>query len=578
MSESLQKLREDLTRIKTFLSDMTTYTLSNEEKESLYLKADSLSEKLEALSGRALVVGLLGGTGVGKSSLMNALAGTRVASTSHRRPHTDAVLVYHFEQTPLPATLPVSGVPWKEYGHTAETLRHVILCDLPDFDSLIDAHREQVVNFIEHLDILVWVTSPEKYADGKFYEFLEIVPKAAQNFYFLLNKTDLLFEGHTLDTGFAELKKLVASLEGHLVERGVTTPTVFSISATDAAGGKGAAPWNQFPVFAGQLFRERDIKEIKTIRHANLHEEVALLAAAFEKEMLHLGKFRKAVEDARAVLHEDVPDLKRAAAEKIAFLMNTAPLRSELVATLSNPSVLVGVSAAFGYFGWGRRRLAEDGEFAGHASLTAVSEEVAGVFKSQTDRMFHRCAGELLRRGIDAALVRKFDDVMEEGMRGGGDVAEKMRHHIAARIESVKKSSHLLFKGVQSCAYIVILVLLIFSLAGESAWKTVYTSPSVVNAINFLAAVLFALFSPRGLAALGSYLFINLFIGYRFYVRYRKILERKVDRFLASLQDDVVSLWEAEMELIIGRVDFFREEINAALHALASFKEKGHVD
>jgi len=36
----------------------------------------------------------------------------------------------------------------------------------------------------------VWIISPEKYADERFYEFLKIVPKAKQNFYFVFNKNE----------------------------------------------------------------------------------------------------------------------------------------------------------------------------------------------------------------------------------------------------------------------------------------------------------------------------------------------------------------------------------------------------
>ena len=44
--------------------------------------------------GATLVTALLGGTGVGKSSLLNALAGEHVASTSPVRPHTTEPLAW----------------------------------------------------------------------------------------------------------------------------------------------------------------------------------------------------------------------------------------------------------------------------------------------------------------------------------------------------------------------------------------------------------------------------------------------------------------------------------------------------
>ena len=45
-------------------------------------------------AGDVLVLGIAGGTGSGKSSLLNAMAGAPIASVSHLRPHTDAPLAW----------------------------------------------------------------------------------------------------------------------------------------------------------------------------------------------------------------------------------------------------------------------------------------------------------------------------------------------------------------------------------------------------------------------------------------------------------------------------------------------------
>ncbi|MDJ0960921.1 MAG: 50S ribosome-binding GTPase, partial [Acidimicrobiia bacterium] len=51
--------------------------------------------------GETLVLGLIGGTGSGKSSLLNAIAGETIASVSALRPHTDRPLAW----------LPVDAAP-----------------------------------------------------------------------------------------------------------------------------------------------------------------------------------------------------------------------------------------------------------------------------------------------------------------------------------------------------------------------------------------------------------------------------------------------------------------------------------
>ncbi|HQN19955.1 MAG TPA: hypothetical protein PKV86_12475, partial [Syntrophobacteraceae bacterium] len=89
---SAHKLQNDLHRVTMLLHQGAFVSLSGEEKERLLEDAVRLVRKLDTVAESSLVAGLLGGTGVGKSSLMNALAGVPIAATSHRRPHTDQVL------------------------------------------------------------------------------------------------------------------------------------------------------------------------------------------------------------------------------------------------------------------------------------------------------------------------------------------------------------------------------------------------------------------------------------------------------------------------------------------------------
>jgi len=59
--------------------------------------------------------------------------------TSHRRPHTDRVLVYTHEETVAFGLRPPAyeDLPWTLVNHRSEAIRHVLLCDLPGFDSLM---------------------------------------------------------------------------------------------------------------------------------------------------------------------------------------------------------------------------------------------------------------------------------------------------------------------------------------------------------------------------------------------------------------------------------------------------------
>ena len=85
MKDTIQKLRDDLIQVRKILKDGTLLTLSREEKDVILTDSQNLLEKLDSFAQSSLMVGLLGGTGVGKSTLMNALAESAISSTSHRR-------------------------------------------------------------------------------------------------------------------------------------------------------------------------------------------------------------------------------------------------------------------------------------------------------------------------------------------------------------------------------------------------------------------------------------------------------------------------------------------------------------
>ena len=297
-----------LDQFRVLLAGDALLSLTPEQQLSLREAAEDLSQKLRSMRESFLTIGLLGGSGVGKSTVMNALAGSEIASASHRRPHTDRVLIYtHEETSPLVPRLPGEDLPWTLVAHRSDALRQVLLCDLPDFDSLLGEHRERVVQFLEHLDLLVWITSPEKYGDGRFYEFLAQVPKAKQNFLFVLNKTDLLFQDESLEQGYQQLARLASTFEEHLKKQSLEQPRLYILSAREAILFHPLSPWNQFPSFRHEVFHHRDTQQIMAIKAANLDVEVQRLFSALETEGLNLTLFQQVL----AQGEKDLEDQRR---------------------------------------------------------------------------------------------------------------------------------------------------------------------------------------------------------------------------------------------------------------------------
>jgi GTP-binding protein EngB required for normal cell division len=200
-------------------------------------RADAVVAKVEqrtALVGGHTVVALAGATGSGKSSLFNALVGETVATVGVRRPTTSTPTAGVWGDEPAGELLDWLGVGTRHHvtrGATNEigSLDGLVLLDLPDLDSHELAHRAEAARVLELVDLFVWVTDPQKYADARLHD--DHVRALAQHeavTMVVLNQGDRLSPAE-VDTCRADLARLM--------ERdGVPHATVLATSATTGVG------------------------------------------------------------------------------------------------------------------------------------------------------------------------------------------------------------------------------------------------------------------------------------------------------------------------------------------------------
>jgi len=122
---------------------------------------------------RPLIVAFMGGTGVGKSSLLNRLAGKAIAKAGVERPTSREVTLYHHQSVTLqhlPAQFPVAQANIAQ--HQDGTSQHIVWIDMPDIDSTEQANKHQVLQWLPHIDVLIYVVSPERYRDNKAWRLL----------------------------------------------------------------------------------------------------------------------------------------------------------------------------------------------------------------------------------------------------------------------------------------------------------------------------------------------------------------------------------------------------------------------
>jgi energy-coupling factor transporter ATP-binding protein EcfA2 len=183
-------LRHLKNSLRQWLDAPRRYGLSNITQATLEGLVTDLQRQAEALDvdRPLLVIMLMGGTGVGKSTLLNALAGNAIASASVARPTTREPVVYYHESI-KPERLDPALRGCRLAVHDREELREKILVDTPDLDSNDLANREILFRLLPVADVVLYVGSQEKYHDKLGWDLFR-QQRRRKAFAFVLNKWD----------------------------------------------------------------------------------------------------------------------------------------------------------------------------------------------------------------------------------------------------------------------------------------------------------------------------------------------------------------------------------------------------
>lgn len=202
------------------------------DAEALLTRA---GERLRLSSQHTIVV-LAGGTGSGKSSLFNQLAGAQFSPAGVLRPVTREphACVWGMEGAGL--LLDWLGIePRRRYARSSaleegeRALTGLLLVDLPDHDSVLSGGSSEVSRLVAQADLMVWVLDPQKYADAAVHSRY-LVPMAGHSSVIAaaLNQADLLTPEQAEDC-VSDLRRLLDS-------EGLHDARVLVTSATSAAG------------------------------------------------------------------------------------------------------------------------------------------------------------------------------------------------------------------------------------------------------------------------------------------------------------------------------------------------------
>lgn len=181
------------------------------------------------------VVVVLGGTGTGKSTLVNRLLEGELSATSFRRTFTAGVLAITGQPEGLPVgwlgvrhiTLSTDQLPTRGSPEEVSIIvtdqplaQQLTLVDTPDLDGDQPAHHAQADRAFRWADALVFLVTPEKYQMTELLPYYRLIGRYEVPAVYVMNKTD---ESAVLD----DYRRL-------LVDRADRSPRVFAVPRDDS--------------------------------------------------------------------------------------------------------------------------------------------------------------------------------------------------------------------------------------------------------------------------------------------------------------------------------------------------------
>ncbi len=277
-----------------------------------------------------LTVALAGGTGAGKSTLINALAGAAIAETSPRRPTTTKLHVYHHRDVAsggLAAELATEAV-FIPHEHAA--LRSKVIVDTTDLDSYATHHRAASRALLKAAGLVLYVFTPQNYRDERTWSVL-LEEKRFSACAVVLNKIDLVTP--------EELEAITDDLRRVLARLGLPDVCMFRTVATAHLAGKqdATAMWaaGADDLIALRAFLEHELQSSDVARL--VHKQQARVFAHLQAEIDRVApaKLLEQLDEATVAVSEHVDGaaarLHRALADQLegaqAALVPRATLR-----------------------------------------------------------------------------------------------------------------------------------------------------------------------------------------------------------------------------------------------------------
>jgi len=174
--ELFAQVDELLRRLRGWSDGESAWQPMNESRalvRRLLARLDTLRIRLEA----PLVVATFGGTGTGKSALVNALVGRECTPSGRQRPTTTRPILIAHPETELDVLeLPLNDFDVQRASTAA--LRDIVILDCPDPDTneagTAGSNLDTLRQMLPHCDVLLYVSTQQKYRSARVIDELDV--------------------------------------------------------------------------------------------------------------------------------------------------------------------------------------------------------------------------------------------------------------------------------------------------------------------------------------------------------------------------------------------------------------------
>lgn len=213
MAERLDQIDAAVARVDAVLAGLSTPGTARAGVERFRSDAAALRFHLRPRDARSpLIIAVIGGTGTGKSTLVNRLLKADITATNFRRTYTSGSVAVVRDAGDLPRNwlgvphviaagdaLPARGDPGSLIvapcganvdDATKTLLAKVALVDTPDLDGDQPAHHAEADRAFRWAQALIFLVSPEKYQMTELLPYYRLAARYAIPLLFVMNKCE----------------------------------------------------------------------------------------------------------------------------------------------------------------------------------------------------------------------------------------------------------------------------------------------------------------------------------------------------------------------------------------------------